>query len=78
MRPLSTLPILKGGFTRGAIPSETNPLEVGDWLTYKDILCWLNQELYHMEIDEPSAWTLVVFTSRECPGGCNLLNVAPH
>ena len=27
------------------IPSETNPLGLGDWLTDKDILCWLNQEL---------------------------------
>ena len=38
--------------TRSIIPSETDPLGVGDWLTDKDILCWLNQEVYHMEIDE--------------------------
>ena len=46
--------------TRRAIPSETTPLGVGDWLTDKDILRWLNQELYHVEIDEPHAWTLAV------------------
>ena len=28
-------------------------LGVGDWLTDKDILCWLNQKLHHMEVDEP-------------------------
>ena len=32
--------------TRGTIPSETTLLGVGDRLTDKDILCWLNQELY--------------------------------
>ena len=31
---------------------------MGNWLTDKDILCWLNQELCHMEIDEPCVWTL--------------------
>ena len=46
--------------TQGTIPSESTPLGVGDWLTDKDILCGLNQELYHMEIDEPYVWTLVV------------------
>ena len=46
--------------TRGTIPSKTIPLGVGDWLTDKDILCWLNQELYHMEVNEPRAWTLAV------------------
>ena len=39
------------------IPSETNPLGVGDWLTDKDIFCWLDQELCHMESEEPRAWT---------------------
>ena len=33
---------------------------MGDWLTDKDIVCWLNQELCHMEIDEPRVWTLVL------------------
>ena len=46
--------------TRSTIPSETTPLGVGDWLTDKDILCWLNQEVCHNEIDEPRAWTLAV------------------
>ena len=44
--------------TRSTIPSETTPLGVGDWLTDKDIVCWLNQEVCHKEIDEPRAWTL--------------------
>ena len=35
-------------------PERNNPLGVGDWLTGKDILCWLNQEVRHMEINEPS------------------------
>ena len=46
--------------TQKTIPSETTPLGVGDWLTDKDILCWLKQELCHMEIDEPHSWTLAV------------------
>ena len=46
--------------TRGTIPSQTNPLGVGDLLTDKDILCWLNQELYHMKIDKPRSWTFAV------------------
>ena len=46
--------------TRSTIPSETTPLGVGDWLTDKDILCWLNQEVCHNEIDEPRAWTLAL------------------
>ena len=36
--------------TRSTIPSETTPLGVGDWLTHKDIVCWLNQQLCHMEM----------------------------
>ena len=50
--------------TRSTIPSETTPLGVGDWLTDKDILCWLNQEVCHNEIDEPRAWTLAVIYMR--------------
>ena len=46
--------------TQSTILSETTPLGVGDWLTDKDIVCWLNQELCHMEIDEPRAWTLAL------------------
>ena len=46
--------------TRRTIPSETTPLGMGDWLTDKDILCWWNQELRHMEIGEPRTWTLEV------------------
>ena len=46
--------------TRSTILSKTTPLGVGDWLTDKDILCWLNQGVCHMEIDEPRVWTMVV------------------
>ena len=46
--------------TRSTIPSETTPLGVEGWLTDKDILCWLNQEVCHNEIDEPRAWTLTL------------------
>ena len=42
------------------IPSETTPLGVGDWLTDKDIVCWLNQEVCHNEMDEPRAWSLAL------------------
>ena len=55
MHSLSTPPLPKG-----TIPSETTPLGVGDWLADKDILCWLNQEVCHMELDEPCAWTLAL------------------
>ena len=37
-----------------------NRFEAGDWLTDKDILCWLNQEVRHNEIDKPRAWTLAL------------------
>ena len=33
---------------------------MGHWLTDKDILCWLTQELVHMEINETCTWTLAV------------------
>ena len=56
-------------------PERNNPLGVGDWLTDKDILCWLHQELYHMEIDKPCG-LLQLLESRECPSGCKWLNVA--
>ena len=46
--------------TRSTIPSETTPLGVGDWLTDKDIVYWLNQEVCHNEIDESSAWSLAL------------------
>ena len=46
--------------TRSTIPSETTPLVVGDWLTDKDIVCCLNQEVCHNEIDEPRAWSLAL------------------
>ena len=46
--------------TRRAILSKITPMGMGDWLMDKDILCWLNQELCHMEIDEPRVGTLAV------------------
>ena len=39
---------------------ETKPLVVGDGLSDKDIIAWLNDKLYHDEIDEPCAWTTTV------------------
>ena len=45
--------------TRRTFPRETTPFGVGDWLTDKDTLCWFNQELCHMVIDETHVWTLV-------------------
>ena len=33
---------------------------MGDWLIDKDIVCWLNQEVCHNEIDQPRAWSLVL------------------
>ena len=53
--------------TRSTIPSETTPLGVGDWLTDKDIVCWLNQEGCHNPIDEPRAWSLaLLYIQRPC------------
>ena len=46
-------PLTSKRCTRSTIPSEATPLGVGDWLTDKDIVCWLDQEPCHMEIDEP-------------------------
>ena len=58
--------------TRRTIPSETTHLGVRDWLTDKNTLCWLNQELCHMEIDEPCAWTVAVLYLKrlDCPSAC--------
>ena len=39
--------------------AKKTPFGLGDWFTDKDILCWLNHDLCHMEIDEPCTWTLV-------------------
>ena len=46
--------------TRQTPVNETKPLVVGDWLSDKDILVWLNDKLYHYEVDEPRAWTTAV------------------
>ena len=59
MHPWSTLHFQKA-YSKNHRERNKPFLGVGDWLTDKDILCWLNQELYHMEIDEPHAWTLAV------------------
>ena len=52
----------------------------GEWLTDQDILCWLNQELYNMEIDVPCVWTIVVRYNRltDCQCGCKPLNLPLH
>ena len=44
--------------TRSTTLSETPPLGMGDLLTDKGILRWLNQEVCHMEINEARACTL--------------------
>ena len=46
--------------TRSTIPRERTPFGVGDWLIDKDIVCWLNQEVRHIEIDEPRVWSLAL------------------
>ena len=46
--------------TQSTILSKTTPLGVGDWLADKDIVCWLNQEVCHNEIDEPRVWSLAL------------------
>ena len=57
--PLLTLPLPKGALGEPSIVKQPL-LGVGHWLMDKDILCWLNQEPCHVEIDQPHAWTLVV------------------
>ena len=46
--------------TRSTIQSKTALLEEGDRLTDKDMVCWLNPQVYHNEIGEPRVWTLAV------------------
>ena len=46
--------------TRRTIHREIDLLGMGDRLTDKDILCWLNEKLYHMEMDDPRVWTLAL------------------
>ena len=46
--------------TRSTIPSKTTPLGVGHWLTDKEPVWWLNQEVSHMEISEPRVWTVAL------------------
>ena len=50
--------------TRRTIPSKVTFFGAGDWLLDKDILCWLNQELCHMEIDEPCGTLAVLYIKR--------------
>ena len=33
---------------------------MGDWLSDKDILAWLNDKVCHNEVGEPRAWTTAV------------------
>ena len=46
--------------TRHTPVNETKPLVVGDWLSDKGIIAWLNHKLYHNEIGDPRAWTTAV------------------
>ena len=46
--------------TRHTPVDETKPLVVGDWLSDKDILAWLNHNLCHNEVGEPQAWIAAV------------------
>ena len=43
VRPLTNLPLMKG--VGVGVPSLAKQLGLGDSLTDKDTLCWLNQEL---------------------------------
>ena len=47
-------------FARRMPVDETKPLFMGDWLSNKDIIAWLNHKLYLNEIGEPCAWTTTV------------------
>ena len=44
----------------------------------KDILCWLNQELYHVEIDEPRVWTLAVTYMKRLSMWIQMVEMRPH
>ena len=46
--------------TRRTPIDETKPLVAGDGLSDKDIVAWLNDKLYHNEVEEPRAWTMAV------------------
>ena len=70
----SVAPLASKRRTRSTIPRETDPLGVGDWSEDKDILCrtkcsvaW--KSMHHVR------GLLRLLMSRECPGGCKLLNL---
>ena len=46
--------------TRHTPIDQTKPLVVGDWLSDKDIIAWLNHKLYHNQVGEPWAWAMAV------------------
>ena len=46
--------------TRCTLVDETKPLVVGDWLSNKDIIVWLNHNLYHSKLGVPWAWATTV------------------
>ena len=52
--------------TRRTPVHETKPLVVGDWLSDKDIVAWLNDKVYHNEAEEPRAWTMAVTHIASC------------
>ena len=57
--------------TQSTVGDDTTPSVVGGWLNDRDILAWLTDKLYHVEGDEPCAWTLGVsfILSLLGPGG---------
>ena len=52
--------------TRRTPVAETKPLVVGDWLSDKDIVAWLNDKLYHNEVEQPRACTMAVTYIASC------------
>ena len=60
--PLALAPMA----TRRTPVDETKPLVVGVWLSDKEILAWLNDKLYHNEVEEPQAWTTAVTYIASC------------
>ena len=63
----TTIPVAPARIaTRRTPVDETKPLVVGDWLSDKDIVAWLNDKLYHNKVEEPRAWTMAVTYIASC------------
>ena len=52
--------------TRRTPVDETKSLVVGDWLSDKEIVVWLNDKLYRNAVKEPRAWTMAVTYIASC------------